>query len=637
MKNYGFIRIASACPLGRVGDVMYNTTEICNLIDQAVNQQVSLLVFPELSISSYTCGDLLLTSAMKNGVEQAISTIQQHTLEKPITVFVGAPIYESAKLYNCAVVISSGEIKGVIPKTHLPNHGEFYEQRWFDSAKEFCGDSTMLCGEIIPMGTDLLFTMEEAVIAAEICEDMWVDAPPSIDHVKAGANIICNLSASNAVIGKQNYRRMLVKQRSFSSHCAYVFSSAGICESTTDTLYSGHLLIGENGNILADASQMEFENLLLTADVDLERLSCDRLKSTTFHLSKSYRSIPLNHKICSIDQLQRHISQTPFIPASKQNKSERMEEIYHIQALSLAKRLRHTGLKHPVIGISGGLDSTLALLVTVRAMDKLGWDRKNILGITMPGFGTTGRTNSNSKKLMDALGITSKEIDITQACRKHFEDIGHDPSIHDVTYENVQARERTQILLDIANKHGGLVVGTGDLSELALGWATYAGDHISMYGVNAGVPKTLVRHIVAWTGEQMGGEIQKILEDILDTPVSPELLPADKDGKIAQKTEEIIGDYILHDFFLYYFVRFGFTFDKIYYLAKHAFGDTYPKEQIVKCLTTFGKRFFAQQFKRSCLPDGPKIGSVTLSPRADWRMPSDACAALWMQDFDQMD
>lgn len=631
MEQYGMIRVAAATPLNRVGDTRYNAEQTVSLIRRAHARGASLILFPELSVTAYSCGDLLLSSTLLRGTEQAVQHILDETRELDITAIIGLPVSDGARLYNCAAVLSKGSICGIVPKQNLPNYGEFYEARWFSPASSLQTDTVTLCGQQVSIGCELLFTLGDAKIGVEICEDLWVNSPPSERLAEAGANLICNLSASNAVIGKRSYRSMLVRQRSFCSHCAYLLASAGITESTTDTLYSGHSLIAENGSILAEAMQDNFEEQLLFADIDLERLSSDRRKMTTFPTGGWAQEIELPHGVQAFS-LERRLSKTPFLPSSSARKDERMEEIYNIQSLSLAKRLRHTGLKHPVIGISGGLDSTLALLVTVRAMDKLGLDRSNVIGITLPGFGTSGRTLTNSQRLMAALGITSRQIDITEACLKHFEDIGHDPNVQDVTYENVQARERTQILLDIANKNGGLVVGTGDLSELALGWATYAGDHISMYGVNAGVPKTLVRHVVAWTGRTYGGEIEEILNDILDTPVSPELLPT-KDGEIAQKTEEIIGDYILHDFFLYYFIRFGFTFDKILFLACHAFGEDYTKEQIKTCLTTFVRRFFSQQFKRSCLPDGPKIGSVTLSPRADWRMPSDCSAALWLEDL----
>lgn len=631
MKQYGFIRVAAATPLSRVGDTRYNAEQAVSLIRKAHSKGASLILFPELSITAYSCGDLLLTSTLLRGAEQAVQTILDETKELEITSVVGLPVSDGTRLCNCAAVLSMGKILGIVPKTNLPNYGEFYEARWFSPAGELRTDSVVLCGQQVPLCDRQLFVLGDAKIGIEICEDLWVNSPPSEELTAAGADIICNLSASNAVIGKRGYRTMLVKQRSFSSHCAYLLASAGITESTTDTLYCGHILIAENGSVLTDQVQDDFTEQLVFADIDLERLRADRRKMTTSPPGEWAEETELPHRVQPFT-LERQFSKTPFVPSSSRGKDERMEEIYSIQSLSLAKRLRHTGLKHPVIGISGGLDSTLALLVTVRAMDKLGLARSNVIGITMPGFGTSSRTLTNSQRLMAALGITSRQIDITQACLKHFEDIGHDPSVHDVTYENVQARERTQILLDIANKNGGLVVGTGDLSELALGWATYAGDHISMYGVNAGVPKTLVRHVVGWTGKSYGGEIEEILNDILDTPVSPELLPT-KDGEIAQKTEEIIGDYILHDFFLYYFIRFGFSFDKIFFLARHAFGDDYSQEQIKTCLTTFVRRFFSQQFKRSCLPDGPKIGSVTLSPRADWRMPSDSSSSLWLEDL----
>jgi len=636
MNKYGFVRIATAVPACKVGDAAYNCNEIIKLIKEANDECVQAIVLPELSVTGYTCADLFFSNTLLNGALNGLTSIANKTRDLDIISIVGVPIFDGVHLLNCAAVIQRGNILGLIPKTYIPNHGEFYERRWFYSATEATVNEITICGQAVPLSTNLLFNCGEMKFAVEICEDLWSSTPPSSMHTLNGANVVFNLSASNAVIGKASYRKMLVKSRSFSSHCAYVFVSAGAGESTTDTLFSGHTIIAENGSILLEDTKPSLESKLFFTEIDLERINADRKKSSTFntHFQNSvpYKTINTSKISTEFNALTRKVAQFPFVPRLSADKNERMEEIYTILAMSLAKRLKHTGIKAPVIGISGGLDSTLALLIIVRAMDILGLPHSGIVAVTMPGFGTTSRTLENAKHLMRLFGVTSLEISIKDACIQHFKDIGHDINSLDVTYENSQARERTQLLMDIANKKGGLVIGTGDLSELALGWATYAGDHISMYAVNVGVPKTLVRHLVEWIGEYvLSGDVQDIILDVLDTPVSPELLPADENGSISQKTEEILGDYVLHDFFLYYFIRFGFTPEKILFLAKAAFESVYDDENIKTCLKTFLKRFFNNQFKRSCMPDGPKIGSITLSPRADWRMPSDAEVNLWLE------
>lgn len=633
MNQYGMIKIAAAVPQIKVADPTFNAAEALSLIRQAENCGADILVFPELSLTAYTCGDLFMHSALQTGSEQALSMLLAATKDTALVVVVGLPVTDGLHLYNSAAVLQGGIIRGVVPKSYIPNYGEFYESRWFHPGSEaICNDIT-LCGQQVPFG-QMIFANSQTALAVEICEDLWVSEPPSAALTLQGAEIMLNLSASNAVIGKRKYRKMLVQNRSFTSHCAYLYVSAGPGESTTDTVYCGHVLAAENGGVILDQQDMQFESALYCTEIDLERIQADRKRLSTFTTKDTQeviRKINIDpFPIRDLD-LTRSFSPQPFVPTAPAGRDERFAEICHILSTALAKRLRHTGAKTAVIGISGGLDSTLALLITARAMDILKKPRTDILAVTMPGFGTTGRTLQNAQKLMALLGTTSREISIRDACLQHFKDIGHDPAVTDVTYENTQARERTQILMDLANQSGGLVIGTGDLSELALGWATYAGDHISMYGVNAGVPKTLVRHLVDWIGRDEGrADIQAVLADVLETPVSPELLPTDDDGTIAQKTEEILGDYILHDFFLYYFLRFGFTKEKILYLACQAFKGAYEEADIRRALTTFIRRFFQNQFKRSCLPDGPKIGSVTLSPRSDFRMPSDASCDLWL-------
>ncbi|MDR0405290.1 MAG: NAD(+) synthase [Clostridiales bacterium] len=637
--DLGFVRVAAAVPLCAAADTRFNGGEIVRLIRESYDNGAGAVVFPELSVTGYSCGDLFFSKTLLDGAYESLGNIAEQTSALDLVSIVGLPVYDGAHLLNCAAVLHKGKLLGVVPKTYIPNYGEFYEGRWFFSGKDAIRNEVTLLGQTVPLRSDLIFDCGRLKIAVEICEDMWASVPPSAFHALHGANVIFNLSATNAVIGKSAYRKMLVKQRSFTSHCGYVFVSAGIGESTTDTLYSGHALIAENGAVLTDEKQSEFESKLFYSEIDLDRLEADRKKHTTFTAAlpnaAPYQIVKTDLTAKSPATLSRSVSRFPFVPRAAADKDARMREIYDILALSLAKRLRHTEIKSPVIGVSGGLDSTLALLVSVRAVDILRLPREGVIGVTMPGFGTTDRTLENAKRLMSRLGVTSREIDIKNACIQHFKDIGHDVNVTDVTFENAQARERTQILMDIANQEGGLVIGTGDLSELALGWATYAGDHISMYAVNSGVPKTLVRHLAAWIGDTvLEGDAREVIRDILDTPVSPELLPADAEGKIAQKTEEILGDYALHDFFLYYFIRCGFTPRKILFLAKTAFDGVYEEAYIKNCLKTFFTRFFNHQFKRSCMPDGPKIGSITLSPRADWRMPSDAEARLWLDEQD---
>lgn len=629
--NFGFVRVSAVVPASKVADVQGNCDEAIRLIKQAADNHVSVVMFPELNITSYTCGDLFFSRTLIQGAMRGLKRVMEETKMLSITSILGMPVKVGDKLYNCAVVIAGGRILGIVPKTHLPNYNEFYEHRWFAAAEQGNTIDISYLDQQVPFGTDLIFSHADGMrFSIEICEDMWVNHAPAVSHTANGANVIFNLSASNAVVGKSDYIDALIKSRSLVGHCGYVYSSSGANESTTDTLYSGYIVIAENGAILLRNRENSFNSKMEIMDLDIERLSADRLKAENqllFVENKSYRiiDIPIDSK--PFGKLVRTVEPYPFIP--KKNQAARMQEIFDIQTFSLAKRLKHAGNASPVIGISGGLDSTLALLVCAKAADLLKMPRSNIIAVTMPGFGTTDRTLTNAHKLMKQLEVTSLEIDIKLACKVHLNDIGLDLSDRSIAYENAQARERTQILMDVANKQGGLVIGTGDLSEMALGWATYGGDHLSMYGVNSGVPKTLVRHLVRWAGENLVHD-NAVLLDVLDTPVSPELLPADDDGQISQRTEEIIGHYDIHDFFLYYFIRFGFTPKKMLYLANCAFEGMYRKEQIEDCLKTFISRFFHNQFKRSCLPDGPKIGSVTLSPRADWRMPSDAVKTLWM-------
>ncbi len=632
MNNYGFVRIASAVPEVRVADVNFNCNEIIKAIKAADEKNAYAVVFPELCITGYSCQDLFLTSTLLNAAEAGLKNILSGTADSGIVAILGMPVSDGVHLYNCAVVVQNGKVLGVVPKLFLPNYSEFYEKRWFTAANDRLNDTITVAGFEVPFTTDVIFKTPDFNFAIELCEDMWAAQSPAARHTVNGADVIFNCSAINDVIGKDRYRELLVKTASFKGHCVYALSSSGYGESTTDTLYCGHCIIAENGSLITNKAPEGFETEVYYADVDIERIRSDRRKMTSFVDADytPYEYVKCDERMCEIKGLERNISKLPFVPTNPASKAQRMEQIFMIQARSLAKRLKHIGCKNPVIGISGGLDSTLALLVVAKAMDILKLERKNIIAITMPGFGTTGRTYNNSVKLIENIGATFKEISIKAACVQHFKDIGHDENKLDVTYENSQARERTQILMDVANQVNGLVVGTGDLSEMALGWATYGGDHISMYCVNGGVPKTLVRYILEWISTTYTGEIKDVLSDILDTPISPELLPADDKGNIAQKTEDIIGNYNIHDFILYYFLRFGFTPEKILYLATIAFVGEFSEEQLKKCIEVFFKRFFNNQFKRSCVPDGPKVGSVTLSPRTDFKMSSDSCFDLWV-------
>ena len=639
---YGFVRCASAVPKLRVADCKYNTGEIIKLISAAAQKDVELLVFPELCITGYTCSDLFFQSSLLTAAEESLSAIAEASRGKNIVAVVGLPINIGNSLYYCSVAIYDGDILGAVPKTYIPNYGEYYEKRWFKSGKGLKG-GIALCGQSVPIGTNLLFAaegIENFTFGIEICEDLWAAIPPSSRLALAGAAIIVNTSASNELATKNEYRTSLVANQSARCICGYVYSSAGIGESTQDMVFSGHSLICENGSLLIEGDRFSLDSSLIMADIDTELLVNDRRKNTSFS-----EGFGFDREILSVgmyernkDDLERFIRPQPFVPNDDRELNSRCSDIFNIQAAGLVKRISHTKAKSLVIGISGGLDSTLALLVAVKACDYLDMSRKSVIGVTMPGFGTTDRTYNNAISLMGALGVTIREIPIAKATTQHFSDIGHDPDVHDVTYENSQARERTQILMDLANKENGLVVGTGDLSELALGWATYNGDHMSMYGVNSGVPKTLVRMLIKWTVRfgSLDSITTKILKDILDTPVSPELLPPDENDNINQKTEDIVGPYELHDFFLYYVVRCGFTPAKIYFLAKNAFSGVYDETTILKWLKNFYRRFFAQQFKRSCLPDGPKVGTISLSPRGDWRMPSDASARLWLEELEKL-
>lgn len=637
--NHGFVRVAAAVPEVKVGYCRFNIQEIETLMRRAEEAGVQMVCFPELAVTGYTCADLFNQQLLLEDAEMQLAGLLLRTSRLQVVAMIGMPVQAEGKVFNAAVIIRQGNILGVVPKTYLPNYGEFYEKRWFVSASEAMTDSIVLCGENIPFGTDILFTGQpgNVTFGVEICEDLWTPVPPSSLQAMQGAQLVFNLSASDEVIGKHDYLVGLIRQQSARCMAGYVYASAGFGESTTDLVFAGNGMIAENGTLLAQAERFSLTPQLIISEIDIERLNADRRRTTSFLEFHSMNSVPVYRRIPFMlpevsSSLSRKVNPYPFVPEGGEMNA-RCEEIFAIQVNGLAKRMVHTGCRQLVVGISGGLDSTLALLVCVRTCDKLGISRENILGVTMPGFGTTDRTYNNALLLMQSLGVSIKEVSIREACELHFRDIDHNPNVHDVTYENSQARERTQILMDLANQVNGLVVGTGDLSELALGWATYNGDQMSMYGVNAGVPKTLVRYLVRWVAEtQVNPEASAVLNDVLDTPVSPELLPADSEGKIAQKTEDIVGPYELHDFFLYYMIRFGFRPAKIYFLAQQAFAGIYPDEVIKKWLTTFLRRFFTQQFKRSCMPDGPKVGSINLSPRGDWRMPSDATATAWMEE-----
>lgn len=644
MNNYGFVRVAAASPRLKVADCDFNTEEILNVVADAEKLGVSAIVFPETCITSYTAQDLLHQRVLLDEAVNSLEKIRNASEQSPIIIIVGMPLVISNKLYNVAIVVNGGNILGVVPKTFLPNYNEFYDKRWFSSPRELTNDSVELCGQNVPVGVDLIFEASDFNFAIEICEDLWTPLPPSSIHSLYGAEVIFNLSASNETIGKHSYRKSLVSQQSARCIAGYVYAAAGNGESTTDIVFAGSSMIAENGTILAETERFSFDSEYCITEIDIERLRNDRLKNKSFSVSEyknldevKYRTVKVGtSKIDGEFSLSRFINPTPFVPSSK-NLDEKCSEIFAIQVGGLAKRLLHTHCQTMVIGVSGGLDSTLALLVMVKACDKLSIPRKNIYGITMPGFGTTDRTYNNALDLMKSLGVSIKEISIKDAVIQHFKDIDHDENVHDITYENSQARERTQILMDYANKVNGLVIGTGDLSELALGWCTYNGDHMSMYAVNTGIPKTLVKTLVRWISDtQLDKGSQHILLDVLDTPVSPELLPAGKNGEILQKTEDTVGPYVLHDFFLYNMLRFGYAPRKIYFLAQQAFKDDYSKDEILKWLKVFYRRFFSQQFKRSCIPDGPKVGSINLSPRGDWRMASDASGSLWLKQLDAL-
>lgn len=664
--KYGFIKVASAIPAVRVGDVLFNTQQMETQIALAEGKGVEVIVFPELSITGYTCQDLFRQQILLEGTEQSVIMLLDFTRQLDIIAIVGAPVVAGDLLLNCAVVIQHGQILGIVPKTYLPNYSEFYEKRWFASAQDLRNQDIHFAGNKVHLSSDIqLFrTFEGFQFGVEICEDMWAPAPPSNKLALSGADIIFNLSASDELIGKHQYLKSLIAQQSARTMTGYVYSSCGFGESTQDVVYGGNALIYENGAMLAESERFSVKEQMVVAQIDVEKLRSERRTNSTYvNAQRNIKFSMLDHQfsIRTIDSLpienmrdfvlEREVNPHPFIPAHADMKAS-CEEIFNIQVMGLAKRIVHTHAKTVVVGISGGLDSTLALLVCVKTFDKLQMNRKAIVGVTMPGFGTTDRTYNNALSLMQSLGITIREISIAKAVNQHFEDIGQDADIHDVTYENSQARERTQILMDLANKMGGMVIGTGDLSELALGWATYNGDHMSMYGVNVSIPKTLIRYLVSYVAESgVDEQSSRTLQDIIDTPISPELIPADENGNIKQKTEDLVGPYELHDFFLYYFLRFGFRPAKIFLLAKKAFLDNgqgrrmkisandpdhYDEETIKKWLKTFIRRFFTQQFKRSCLPDGPKVGSVSLSPRGDWRMPSDAMATVWLQEAENL-
>ena len=624
--NYGFFRAASASLNLKVADPQYNKNSIINAIEAAEKEGARLLVTPELSVTGYTCADLFFTFALQNAANDALAQITATTKGKNIAVLLGMPVPFFGSLYNCAVLVRGGKIIGAVPKKHIANYNEFYEKRWFASGFDFeTVQDISICGFDVKIGDQIFDLGGGAMLGVELCEDLWVPAPPSSQLVQSGANIIANLSASDEYVSKAQYRKSLVENQSARCVCGYVYAGAGPCESTTDLVFSGATLIAENGSIAAEGNRFDFENQIVYADLDIEKLSALRRNNMSFSNkigTVQIVSAPVQNN--ENDLKHRFVDPHPFVPADDEMRRERCREIFAIQSCGLAKRISHVGSAGAIVGISGGLDSTLALLVAAEAMKRRGKSAADIIGITMPGFGTTGRTYNNALELMRRLGVQIKEIDIKAACEQHMRDIEHNSEIHDITYENTQARERTQILFDMANKHNMLLVGTGDLSELAMGWCTYNGDHMSMYGVNASVPKTLVRYLVEYVASVSDKETAAVLYDILDTPVSPELLPPDENGNIAQKTEENIGPYELHDFFLYNFVRFGFSKEKLIMLAQKAFEDKYSPAVIEKWASVFMRRFFISQFKRSCIPDSPKVGSVSLSPRGDWRMSSDA-------------
>ncbi|MCI9319855.1 MAG: NAD(+) synthase [Lachnospiraceae bacterium] len=635
--KHGFIKVAAVTPKIKVADPAYNAGVICERLREAYEKGAKVIVFPELCLTGYTCGDLFMQSLLLEEASKQLLTIGKATEDMDALVMVGLPIERDGRLYNVAAVLHSGEVLAMVPKANIPSYAEFYEGRHFAQGNQEPA-AFSYHGKTIPFGTNILFSCENVqglTVGCEICEDLWVANPPGTDHALKGATLIANLSASNETIGKDEYRELLVKSGSARLICGYIYTSAGEGESTQDLVFGGHNLIAENGTILTQKKNFQCETIY--GDIDVQKILSERRRMGTFGEEPKtlYAEVPFSLKV-EETKLVRTFPCMPFVPSNEEKRNSRCEEILSIQSYGLKRRYEHTGLRTAVVGLSGGLDSTLALLVTVRTFDMLHLDRKGIVAVTMPCFGTTDRTYHNACELAHTLGVTLEEVDIKEAVTVHFRDIGQNPDNHDVTYENAQARERTQVLMDIANKVNGLVIGTGDMSELALGWATYNGDHMSMYGVNAGVPKTLVRHLVKYYAETCGvRELSQVLEDVLDTPVSPELLPP-VDGKIAQKTEDLVGPYELHDFFLYYMLRCGFPPAKLYRVAQLAFAGQYDDAVILKWMKNFYKRFFAQQFKRSCLPDGPKVGSVALSPRGDLRMPSDASAALWLAEAEKL-
>ena len=648
----GLIKVATALPRVEVANVTFNTQDIENLIVKAEGKGVEILCFPELALTAYTCQDLFAQQLLLDEAEQGLLKLLELSRNVQLAVVVGVPVSHRGMLFNCAAVVQQGKIFGLVPKTYLPNYHEFYEKRWFSSASALShNESIRICGQTTVIGVEQLFHINDATFGIEICEDLWAPVPPSNNLALQGAEIVLNLSASNDLVGKTDYVRQLVKGQSARCHCAYLYAGAGFGESTQDLVFGGRAFIAENGTILAESNQFSLEPQLIISEVDVELLRSERRSNTSFSQSIAQQTAQqMPFRVAELEMVLREQASTrtydplPFVPQGAQL-ATRCHEILNIQSLGLAKRLKHTHTNHLVVGISGGLDSTLALLIAVHTFDLLGLERKGIVGITMPGFGTTDRTYNNALLLMKELGITIREIPIAAAVRQHFADINHNEEVHDVTYENSQARERTQILMDVANQVGGMVLGTGDLSELALGWATYNGDHMSMYAVNASIPKTLVKHLVRWVADNiMEAGCHDVLLDIVDTPISPELLPADQQGQITQKTEDLVGPYELHDFFLYYTLRYGFKPSKIFRLAVSAFSTSdaarnvcsYPETTIAHWLHVFFRRFFQQQFKRSCLPDAPKVGSCSLSPRGDWRMPSDASANIWLAECEHL-
>ena len=637
MKS-GFLKVCAVSPRVTVAGVQSNLNAALQEIEKANKNKVQILVFPELFLSGYTCGDLFLQTALQDACKSALTAVCRATENSALAVVIGLPLKFGASLYNCAAVVQNGMVVAVIPKTCIPNYNEYYEKRWFASGDGVNG-TIKLNGQEVPFGQTLVRLSDDAVLGVEICEDLWTPSTPGTSLALSGANIIINLSASNEVVTKNDYRKNLICMQSAKDFCAYIYASAGVGESTTDLVFSGACTVAENGALLSEGERFAFNGSMAEACIDIEKLNAERAHNTSFtDAAKKLKeklsevSTPVEVSDLEYNEVNRSFDPHPFVPSDSAEKDERCREILSIQSHALAKRMSHIGAKKAIIGISGGLDSTLTLLVTARALKILNLPNENMICVTMPGFGTTDRTYQNAVDLIHAFGATFMEISIRNAARGHMADIGHDESVHDITYENTQARERTQILMDLANKHGAVLVGTGDLSELALGWCTYNADHMSMYGVNAGVPKTLVRHLVRNEAQQLPEEISKILNDILDTPVSPELLPPDENGNIQQKTEETLGPYEVHDFYLYHFLRFGTRPEKLLFMASRAFAGIYSEEQLKNWLKLFVRRFFTNQFKRSCLPDGPKVGSVSLSPRGDWRMPSDADCSVWL-DF----